>query len=216
MNTERVTELAASTLRAADAAGNSRFVVAVIGAPGAGKSTLATSLIDAVEALAGERPAYLPMDGFHLDNAVLERRGLLPRKGAPNTFDAAGYRAALERVRAGREEVLLPAFDRELDLARAGAIVVGTAQRLVVTEGNYLLVEAPPWDRISELIDLSIMLEVDRAELERRLVARWLGYGLGPEAARARARDNDLVNADYVIANSRAADIVLRNQTARS
>lgn len=211
MNRERIAELASSVLRAADAAKDARFIVAVIGAPGAGKSTLATSLIDAIEALAGKRPAYLPMDGFHLDNAVLEQRGLLARKGAPNTFDAAGYRTALERVRERREEVLLPAFDRELDLARAGAIIVGTAQRLVITEGNYLLIDAPPWDRMADLIDLSIMLEVDRAELERRLIARWLGYGLPPDAAEARARGNDLANADYVIARSRPADIVFRN-----
>lgn len=211
MNTEKIAELAAAVMRAAGTAEDTRFVTAVIGAPGAGKSTLATSLIEAIETLTGERPAYLPMDGFHLDNAVLEQRGLLARKGAPNTFDAAGYRTALERVRARREDVMLPAFDRELDLARAGAIVVGTAQRLVVTEGNYLLVDAPPWDRISELIDLSIMLEVDRAELERRLIARWLGYGLSPDAAEARARGNDLANADYVIAHSRPADIVFHN-----
>ncbi len=214
MNSAAIAELAASVVRAADAAEDARFITAVIGAPGAGKSTLATSLIAAIEALAGERPAYLPMDGFHLDNAILEQRGLLARKGAPNTFDAAGYRAALERVRARREEVLLPAFDRELDLARAGAIVVGTAQRLVVTEGNYLLVDAPPWDRMADLIDLSIMLEVDRAELERRLIERWLDHGLPPDAARERALGNDMPNARYVVEHSRRADIVIRDNPA--
>jgi pantothenate kinase len=148
------------------------------------------------------------MDGFHLDNAVLEDRGLLPRKGAPETFDVDGFAATLARVRAAEGPVAVPVFDRSLDLARAGARIIEAGRRVIVVEGNYLLLEDAPWSGLAAQFDRTLFLRVDEAELARRLVDRWLGHGLEPAAARARAEGNDLPNARLVLARSRPADIV--------
>lgn len=188
-----------------EAAGRARFVVALAGPPGAGKSTLSEALVDAL----GSAAVVLPMDGFHLDNAVLETRGLLARKGAPETFDAAGLAVALERVRRDDGEVVVPLFDRSLDLARAGAMVIGKEHRIVLVEGNYLLLDRQPWDALVPFFDLTVRLDAPREELERRLVRRWLDHGHDPEAARRRASGNDMPNADLVMAHSRSADIVV-------
>lgn len=180
-------------------------VLGLTGSPGAGKSTLAAALA------AAHGGVVVPLDGFHLADLELTRRGLLRRKGAPETFDALGYLHLLQRVRAGDEEVLAPTFERERDLARAAAIVVAPHHRVVLTEGNYLLLDADPWRRLAGAFDLSVFLDVPPAELERRLVQRWLDHGLAPAQARARARGNDLANARVVLERSRAADLRLAN-----
>lgn len=191
-----------------------RTVVALAAPPGAGKSTLAAMLAGEAEAALGAgRAIVVPMDGFHLDNRVLEARGLLARKGAPESFDAAGFVAMVGRLR--REaEVAIPLFDRERDLAIAGAAVVGEGHRLVIVEGNYLLLDHPPWDRLAGAWDLAIGIAVPRAVLAERLVQRWLDHGLDPGAARARAFGNDLPNADLVLARSRPADLVVTENGA--
>lgn len=194
----------------ARAAGRRRYLFAVAGAPGAGKSTLAEALVAALEAIAPGRAALLPMDGFHFDNAVLAARGLLARKGAPETFDAAGLAATLDRIAAAGEPVAVPVFDRDLDLARAGARIIAPEQTIVVVEGNYLLLDDPPWSGLAGHFDRALFLDVDEAELTRRLVERWLGLGQAPEAARARAEGNDLPNARLVLARSRSADVTWR------
>lgn len=197
-------EALAAAIRAS-ATGPARFVFAVAGPPGSGKSTLAGALVAALERLDPGGAVLVPMDGFHLDNAVLEARGLLARKGAPETFDVAGYHDALRRIRAG-EEVAVPVFDRTLDLARAGAAVVLPGHRVVVTEGNYLLLDRPPWTCLAGLFDRTLYLSAPEAELRARLVRRWLDHGLVPEAAEARADGNDLVNARLVAGLRRPAD----------
>jgi pantothenate kinase len=189
------------------AAGRARYVVAIAGAPGAGKSTLAEALIVALEARAPGRAALVPMDGYHYDNAVLAERGQLARKGAPETFDAEGLARDLARIRAGGAEVAVPVFDRALDLARAGARVVTPAQALVLVEGNYLLLDRPPWTALAPFFDLTLAIEVPMPELRRRLIERWRFHGLDPARAEARADGNDLPNARLVIEGSRPADI---------
>jgi len=197
-------EALAATIRAA-ATGPARFVFAIAGPPGSGKSTLAEALVAAIERREPGSAVLVPMDGFHLDNAVLAARGLLARKGAPETFDVAGYHAALGRIRAG-EEVAVPVFDRTLDLARAGAVVVGPGHRIVVTEGNYLLLDRPPWDRLADQFDRTLYVSVPEAELRARLVRRWLDHGLAAGVAESRAEANDLVNARLVAHLRRPAD----------
>ena len=187
------------------AAGRERFVVAVAGPPGAGKSTLAQRLAE----LLGEAAAVVPMDGFHYDNAILAARGLGPRKGAPETFDFAGFEALLTRLRSPDAEVAIPIFDRTADLARAGAALVPPSTRFVIVEGNYLLLDEAPWDRLSGLFDHTIFLEVPRGRLAHRLVQRWIDHGLSPQAARERAFGNDMVNVERVIAHRRACDVVI-------
>lgn len=189
---------------AARSTGARRVVVAVAGPPGSGKSTLCAELAVRL----GDGAAVVPMDGFHLDNERLVEMGLLHRKGAPETFDADGF-VALVRDLGHKAEVSFPLFDRDADRSIADAGRIGAGTRVVLVEGNYLLLNDRPWSDLAPLFDLSVRLDVERAELEARLVQRWLDQGMPPEAARARARDNDLRNADHVDRHSRAPDFVL-------
>lgn len=190
------------------AQGMARLMVAIAGAPGAGKSTMTERLLAALPA--GEA-ALVPMDGFHFDNAVLDEKALRSRKGAPESFDFDGLETALQRIRMAGAPVAVPLFDRELDLARAAAALVPPGARFVLVEGNYLLLDRPPWSGLASLFDLTVFIEVPIAELERRLLARWTGLGRDAEAARAWVEGNDLPNARLVVEASRRADIVWRN-----
>lgn len=202
VNAARLAETAIA--RAGD---STRFIVALTGPPGAGKSTLSEALV-AEFLCRGQGAAIVPMDGFHLDNAVLEARGTLGRKGAPFTFDVDGYMALLRRLRAEPDaEIAIPVFDRDLDLARAGGRMISKAHRFLIAEGNYLLLTEPPWPEMAALFDLTVMLKADREELRRRLVDRWLKYGLGPDEALARALSNDIPNAELVLTKSVTADL---------
>ncbi len=183
-----------------------RFITALAGAPGAGKSTLAAELV----AELGQGARVVPMDGFHLDNPVLAARGLLSRKGCPESFDALGFVHLIRRLKS-EPEVVIPIFDRQLDLARSGGDVVGPDDRLLVVEGNYLLLNAEPWNLARPLYDLTVALDVPEAELERRLIRRWLDHGHDAEAARARALSNDIPNARRVLQESGAAEVMVRS-----
>lgn len=201
-----IAHLAATLFR--KAAGRKRLMVAVAGPPGAGKSTLAEALLPL---LPEGSAAIVPMDGFHYDNAVIEARGLLARKGAPETFDFDGLRHMLERLRRADAEVAAPLFDRAADLARASAVIVPAETKFVLVEGNYLLLDESPWYGLGPLFDVTVWLDVPRAELERRLVQRWLDHGHSMEEARARAIANDLPNAERVLAARRQADETISN-----
>ena len=185
--------------------GHGRVLLALAGPPAAGKSTLSAALVERL----GADAAVLPMDGFHLDNALLEARGLRPRKGAPATFDVAGLASTLARVRADRGPVIVPSFDRRLDLARAGAAEISPAHRTVIVEGNYLLLDEPPWTAIARTYDASVFLQVPESVVEARILARWRRHGLDERAARTRALENDVPNAALVMRGSAAADLVL-------
>lgn len=182
-----------------------RQLVALSGAPGAGKSTLSEPLAAALTAR-GVRAEVVPMDGFHLDNRLLEARGLLPRKGAPETFDLGGFTRMCKALK-GEDHVIYPLFDRARDIALAGAAEVGPEVRIVIVEGNYLLFDELGWRDLVPLWDVSIRLEVPLAELEARLVRRWLDHGLDQGAAEARAGGNDLANAARIAGAKLTADI---------
>jgi len=186
-----------------------RFIVGIAGAPGAGKSTIAEAVCKTLNRAKASCAAVLPMDGFHLDNAILKDREMLDVKGAPQTFDADGFAALLNRVRPGDRDVIVPIFDRDLDVARAGGRLIGAAVEIVIVEGNYLLLDRPEWMQIARFIDLSVFLDVPMATLEKRLIQRWLDHGLDIEAATKRAQGNDITNAKLVIGNSLPADIRL-------
>jgi len=198
-----IAHLAAELFRRA--AGRDRFIVGIAGPPASGKSTLAERL----RALLGEAAALVPMDGFHLDNAVLSARQLLARKGAPETFDFDGFEATLKRLRAPGADVVVPLFDRAADLARAGAGIVPASARFVIVEGNYLLLDEEPWTRLAGLFDRTVYLDVPRGELAHRLVQRWIDHGLSEQAARERAFSNDMVNVQRVEDRRRTADTVI-------
>lgn len=202
-------DLVARALRLAARPG--RSVLGLVGAPGAGKSTLAAQLVAAV----GDVTALVPMDGFHLAGAELVRLGRAERKGAPDTFDAAGYAALLRRLRSsgpgsGADVVYAPVFDRHLEESIAGAVPVGPDVPLVITEGNYLLLDTPPWHRVRELLDEVWFVELDDDERIRRLVARHVTHGRSPEAALEWVLRSDEANARIVAATRPRADLVVR------
>jgi pantothenate kinase len=188
--------------RAAGHAG--RYLCAVAGPPGAGKSTLAAAVVAAL----GPGARAVPMDGFHFDDAVLDTLGLRARKGAPETFDAVGFAHLLRRLR-HEASVAIPVFDRRLELSRAGAGIVGPEDRLLVVEGNWLLLDEAPWSDLAPLYDLTVWIDVPEAELDRRLVDRWAHHGKSPAAARAWIDGNDIPNIRRAVNGSRAADVVI-------
>ena len=192
-----------------------RFILGIAGPPAAGKSTLAEGLRGALNAGRGpggegEVAAIAPLDGHHYDDRVLHARGHRPRKGAPFTFDAAGYAAMLERLAApSRMAVAIPVFDRDLELSRSAAGVIEPHHRIVITEGNYLLLDDDRWGPARERLDFSVFLDVPFEELRRRLMARWLGHGYAPEEAKEKTEANDLVNARLVAKTSVEPDLRL-------
>jgi len=200
----RLSRLAATVLERS--AGHARFMVAIAGPPGAGKSTICERLANLLTQ-SGETAVVVPMDGFHFDNHVLEPRGLLPRKGAPETFDTGGLLHCLRRLRDGGDDVAIPLFDRSIEIARAGAAVVGRDVRLILVEGNYLLLDEEPWCQLAPLFDFTVLIEADEAELERRLVRRWLDHGFAPDEALRKALSNDIPNARHVATRSRTPDL---------
>jgi pantothenate kinase len=204
---ESLTEITEAVIAAAE--GRDRFLVALAGPPGAGKSYCSERLYQAIDAHLPGQAVVVPMDGYHFDNAVLGDEQL-PTKGAPHTFDAEGLRVDLERIRRHDATVAVPIFDRPLDLARAGGRLVTPAHRIVIVEGNYLLLDQGPWRALHGLFDLRVMLEVDDATLERRLVERWLTMGQGVEGARSKALDKDMPNARLVKTSSIPPDLVWR------
>ena len=195
-----------------------RCIVGIVGAPGAGKSTLARAVVDAVNERAvvapgGERAltaALVPMDGFHLAGSELQRLGRQERKGAPDTFDAAGYVHLLRRLREREAAVYAPEFRREIEEAVAGALVVDAATDVVVTEGNYLLLDSGPWAEVRVLLDEAWFLDLDEDRRTERLVARHVRHGRTPDRARAWASGPDERNAELVRATRAAADLVVR------
>lgn len=194
----------ADQIRARAAGHQGRFLTALAGPPGSGKSTLAAAVVAAL----GPGARMVPMDGFHYDDAVLNARGMRARKGAPDTFDAAGFIHLIQRLRRG-EEVAIPVFDRAMELSRAAADIVTADDRLLIVEGNYLLLQDAPWAGLDGAFDLTVWIDVPEAELDRRLMDRWAHHGKTPQAARDWIDGNDMPNIRRTIAGSRKADLVI-------
>ncbi|MBL6929180.1 MAG: AAA family ATPase [Rhodospirillales bacterium] len=189
-----------------------RLIVAIAGPPGSGKSTLAEKLVNRLND--GEVPepsVVFPMDGFHLPNEVLIERNLLPRKGSPPTFDTDGFFRTLKDIRDHRRDVPIPVYDRTASASIIDAGVISLHHRIVVTEGNYLLLDEEPWPVLRPLFDLTVFLRVEPDVLEERLIRRWTDRGAEYAAARDRALSNDMPNARLVAENSVPADLTLGN-----
>ncbi|WP_328660783.1 nucleoside/nucleotide kinase family protein [Streptomyces sp. NBC_00334] len=195
-----------------------RAILGIAGGPGAGKSTLAEELVRGLNGTGEPWVAHVPMDGFHLADAELDRLGRRDRKGAPDTFDAAGYAALLDRLRAepDGETVYAPGFERVLEQPVAGAVPVPPTARLVVTEGNYLLLETGAWARVRSRLDEVWFCGPPEPERIRRLVARHERFGKSPADAAAWALGPDQLNADLVAATRHRADLVVPEGAVRA
>lgn len=190
--------------------GSSRYITAIAGAPGSGKSTLADRLATSLNQSAPGTAEVFPMDGYHYDDHLLDERGWRARKGAPHTFDVAGFFHTLKRLRGNTEPaVAVPVFDRAIEIARAGARLINSSVRHVIVEGNYLLLDQDPWNSLPQLFDLTVFLDVPEPVLEARLTERW--KALAPDDFRTKMEGNDLPNARLVARHSRTADITLDN-----
>jgi len=194
-----------------DRAGSARLLVGIAGAPGSGKSTLAEILVAQLNGLLSTRnesAIVVPMDGFHLDNAILAQHGTRAVKGSPQTFDIVGLLNLVKRLCGSTgETVYAPVFDRESDLARNAALAVHQHHSIVLVEGNYLLLQRDGWRKLGVLFDCTIMLDVAEAVLEKRLVQRWLDHGHTAEGALEKATGNDIPNAHVVLSESADAHV---------
>ena len=188
-----------------------RVAIGVAGAPGAGKTTLAEDLVAALaERLGSDAVAHLPMDGYHLADVQLDALGLRDRKGAPETFDGHGYLATLARLRSGDPAtVYVPGFERVLEQPVAAALAIPASVRVVVSEGNYLLLADDPWPRVRELFDEVWFVDLADRERLRRLVSRHTEFGKAADAAQAWALGPDQANAARVLATRDSADLVV-------
>ena len=189
------------------AAGVERTILGITGPPGGGKSTLAQAIADEL----GDQARLVGMDGFHLAQVELVRLGRADRKGALDTFDGAGYVALLRRLRANTEDaVYAPEFRREIEEPINAAVAVARDVPLVITEGNYLLVDSGPWAEVRELLDEAWYVMQDEETRLRLLIARHVEFGKAPEFARDWVMRSDQRNAELVATTQPRADALIR------
>ena len=177
-----------------------RRFVAIVGPPASGKSTLAKELQRQIPG-----SCVVPMDGFHLSNEELRVLGLSERKGSPETFDVDGLELLLGKILSGGN-IMFPTFDRSIDSVIPNGGMVNSEDHTILVEGNYLILNKVPWNRLSVYWDFSIMLKIPFEILEKRLMKRWRANGFDVNQAALKAKNNDLPNAMFIENNSMEAD----------
>lgn len=189
-----------------------RTILGIAGPPGSGKSTLAQALLEHVRSQGLAHSVILPMDGYHLANAELARLGRAARKGAEDTFDSAGYVQLLSRLREQQagDIVYAPQFLREIEEAIAGSIAIAHETQLIITEGNYLLLDRGHWARVRPLLDEVWYVDVDPALRLQRLIARHVQFGRSPAEAEAWVMNSDEINAALIETTRSRADRIVR------
>ncbi len=191
-------------------ASQQRILVAICGAPGAGKTTFSNELQHLLTSGSSSLSTQtIAMDGFHFDNDALAQKGLLSVKGAPHTFDVTAFEDLLKNIANQQQDLWAPAFDRNLEEVIDKALCIKQDSQVILIEGNYLLLKQPNWGNLKQYFDISIFIEVSQQELQKRLVKRWLDQGYDLASAQQKAIENDLVNGELVIKNSHRADIYL-------
>ncbi|MBL1420344.1 MAG: nucleoside/nucleotide kinase family protein [Alphaproteobacteria bacterium] len=189
-----------------------RLIVAVAGAPASGKSTVAERLVEQLNEYKAGLAAAAPMDGFHLDDGLLKAKGIFDVKGAPDTFDIGGFKSLVERLSRNEEaEINVPLFDRDLEISRAGARSIGKDVKIVVIEGNYLLLDKLPWTDIRPFYDMTVFIDVPRDVLKQRLIQRWQSYDYTPDMIEKKLNVTDMPNVELVVTQSLHADFMIEN-----
>lgn len=188
------------------AKGKHRTLVGIAGPPASGKSTLAKQISDHID-----HSLLVPMDGFHLENSVLDKMGNRDRKGAPFTFDAEGFIAMITEIKTGSSIVNVPEFDRELDQVVYNGLQVNKTHNIIIIEGNYLFLDETPWRQLHPLFDFSILLSPDLNTIKSRLIQRWLEHGYSLDDAKRKAQQNDLPNAELILSKSLQANLALND-----
>ena len=187
-----------------------RFIVAIAGPPASGKSTLAEQLSSFINQQSqSEISDVVPMDGFHLDNATLDRLELRHRKGAEMTFDSTGFAEMMHALHSNKEPVSIPLFDRASDASIPNAKVISIETKIIIVEGNYLLLNAKPWSTLDHIYAYKVLLNPSIETITERLINRWINNGYDLEGAQYRALSNDIPNAKFVLENSAAADLII-------
>ena len=186
-----------------------RTIVAIAGAPASGKTTLARELAESIP-----NSACLSMDGYHLDNPLLQERNLLDKKGSPETFDLDGFSALIARLKEP-QDIYCPIFDRQTERTVNSAHLISKTVDLVIVEGNYLLLDEPGWADLRTYWDYSVFLEIDIEIITQRLLERWLSFGYSSKEAWNKSHLNDLPNARRILENRLNADLVLASATQK-
>jgi pantothenate kinase len=187
-----------------------RVLIGVAGGPGAGKSTIAAQVVDALNATAPGSAALVPMDGFHMRHKKLEALGTVKDKGAPHTFEGAAFAAYLGRLKSATGPVSGPSYSRQIEDVVDDAFTVGAEAKILIVEGNYLLLANPPWDAIKPLLDLAVFVHVDREKVRARLMKRHAEAGLFTEERnREHIARVDLPNYDLIELSAPRSDLVI-------
>ena len=186
-----------------------RYFIALSGPPASGKSTISEKLVKDLT-LKGHNSSILQMDGFHYDDQILKQKSLLLKKGAPETFDVMGFLNFLFRLQ-NENEVAIPIFDRSLELSRSSAVIISKETRVVIVEGNCILLRKHPWRELHKFFNSTIMINTKNEILEKRLIERWRSFNIPEEEIKQKVFENDLPNGMNVYKNSILADFNLLN-----
>ena len=210
--TEKINKLASELLETlSNSPDNERYFLGITGCPAAGKSELAHTLSDGINCRTGSDLAIVvPMDGFHFSNDILKQRGLLQIKGAPETFDANGFAELINRLYSFPDQIIMcPAYDRKLHNPVKDSITIKPSNRLIIVEGNYLLLGRSPWNLICEKLDEIWYLDISLDVIKERLFDRHVSGGTGKKEAERKVASVDIPNAELIKKTSLLADKIV-------